>query len=149
MPKLASSGGCGQRWPVPFALKGYGTNTWQVRREAARTRGPFRLFAPGSLELSVRLPVNVRAINVRACQSTWQATMRDPGLGGGAKWRWPSPVPRRIGTQPLTPRSAACTPRNAHLKHLTHLTHRTHHTHRTLRFKSLPSGLQPASPKKE
>ena len=50
VPKLASSGGCAERWPVPFALKGYGTNTWQ-------------------------------------------ATMREPALGGGARWRWPPPVP--------------------------------------------------------
>ena len=52
VPKLTTSGGCGERWPVPFALKGFGTNTWQ-------------------------------------------ATMRDPALGGGDKWRWPPQVPRR------------------------------------------------------
>ena len=61
VPKLTTSGGCGERWPVPFALKGFGTNTWQ-------------------------------------------ATMRDPALGGGDKWRWPPQVPRRAKlTLTLTP----------------------------------------------
>ena len=57
VPKLTTSGGCGERWPVPFALKGFGTNTWQ-------------------------------------------ATMRDPALGGGDKWRWPPQVPRTALSYP-------------------------------------------------
>lgn len=44
-PKWASSGGCAERIPVPFALKGYGSNSWQ-------------------------------------------ATLREPALGGGAWWQW-------------------------------------------------------------
>ena len=36
VPKLTTSGGCGERWPVPFALKGFGSNTWQaIMREPA------------------------------------------------------------------------------------------------------------------